>query len=390
MIVMYEIKLLPLHPSIVTAIVLWCNGSTSDSGSACEGSNPSKTTKIYHSRYLTGYFLFRYMNMQPKVSVMMITYNQEQFIDEAIRGVVLQQTSFPFELIIGDDCSTDFTTEKCRQWQAKYPDVITLLPREENLGVQRNYIDVYNHCRGEYIAVCEGDDYWCDKSKLQRQVEYMDAHCECTVCFHRVVNYFVDTNTMSLSNGGQRQDTTVDDLAKSNYITNLSVMYRRGVFGELPRWVEQVTAPDYTFHMLHASKGVIHYINRPMAVYRQSSKGVWSKVGEERRLVMSMIARESLINYFALEPSIVNGLVDAYVSIALSLIVCHRQSGADDKVDVIVQKLRQYREDLTDEVLEQMINERQQMIAESSRFTIKTLLKKCRAVVSYFIPRPRM
>lgn len=328
--------------------------------------------------------------MQPLVSVMMIAYNQENFIDEAIRGVILQEVPFGVELVIGDDCSTDSTAERCRRWQEKYPDVIRLLPRNENLGVQRNYIDVYSHCRGRYIAVCEGDDYWCDRTKLKRQVEYMEAHVGCTVCFHRVVNYYIDTRTMSLSNGGQREDTTVVDLARSNYITNLSVMYRRGVFGELPVWVEQVAAPDYVFHMLHASKGYIHYISRPMAVYRQSAKGVWSMVGEKRRLRMSMDVRERLMAYFAKEPDIVSGLNDAYTAIAISLILACESSGGEDDVPLVRGRIFRYRPGWDDDDLLHEIERVKMLKIHSRGMSVGKIMKKIRAMVSYFMPRPRI
>ncbi len=330
------------------------------------------------------------MDRQPLVSVMMISYNQEEFIDEAIRGVMLQKVPFDIELIIGDDCSTDSTAERCRYWQQKYPDVIKLLPREKNLGVQRNYIDVYNHCRGRYIAVCEGDDYWCDRSKLRRQVEYMENHPDCTVCFHRVINYFTDTRTMSLSNGGQKRDTTISDLARSNYITNLSVMYRRGVFGALPDWVGLVTAPDYTFHMLHASKGAIHYIDRPMAVYRQSAKGVWSKAGEERRLRMSLLARKNLIDYFSESREVVDGLVASSVSVAISLVICLESNGAHNEADDVRLLMRELRKDWSGDDVQQAIDSRRAEMARKQGLSINKMMKKCRALVSYFIPRPRI
>ncbi len=330
------------------------------------------------------------MDVEPMVSVMMISYNQEEFIDEAIRGVMLQKVPFDIELIIGDDCSTDSTAERCRYWQQKYPDIIRILPRERNLGVQRNYIDVYNHCRGKYIAVCEGDDYWFDRSKLRRQVEYMEGHKDCTVCFHRVVNYFTDTRTMSLSNGGQKRDTSIADLSRSNYITNLSVMYRRGVFGALPDWVEQVTAPDYTFHMLHASKGKIHYMNRPMAVYRQSSKGVWSKAGAERRLRMSLLARKNLIDYFSGVRDIVEGLMESSVSVAISLVIYLENEGRYDEATEVRHLVRQYRKDWSKEDVTQAIESRRMELSHASGFSINKIAKKCRAVVSYFLPRPRI
>ena len=104
------------------------------------------------------------MTACPKVSVLMLTYNQENYIDEAIRSVVLQDTDFDFELIIGNDASTDHTARHCLEWKEKYPERIRLVNREQNLGLIGNFMETYALCRGTYIAICEGDDFWTDTS----------------------------------------------------------------------------------------------------------------------------------------------------------------------------------------------------------------------------------
>ena len=207
----------------------------------------------------------------PKVSVLMLTYNQEDYIDEAIRSVMLQQTDFDFELVIGNDASTDRTAERCQAWKLRYPERIMLVDREQNLGLIGNFMATYDLCRGTYIAICEGDDFWTDKTKLQRQADFLDAHPDFSTCFHRVVNYYADNGTKSLSNGHQQTDTDICDLARSNYISNVSALFRRGLFGRLPDWFPQVSTYDYAIHMLNAAHGRIHYMKRPMAVYRQSA-----------------------------------------------------------------------------------------------------------------------
>ena len=102
--------------------------------------------------------------------------------------------------------------------------------------MQQNFIQTYAQCRGQYIAICEGDDFWTDKRKLQIQADFLDTHPDYSTCFHRVINYYEDRETKSLSNGGQKQDTDISDLARSNYISNVSALFRRGLFGELPEW----------------------------------------------------------------------------------------------------------------------------------------------------------
>ena len=117
----------------------------------------------------------------PVVSVHMITYNHEPFIRQAIEGVMMQKTDFEFELVIGEDCSTDKTREICFEYQKKYPDKIRVLWWHENLRKVKhpaggNGVRTYAHCRGEFIAYCEGDDYWVDPLKLQKQVDVMRSH----------------------------------------------------------------------------------------------------------------------------------------------------------------------------------------------------------------------
>ena len=164
------------------------------------------------------------MEKTVKVSVIMLAYNIENYIEIAIKGVLSQKTDYPVELIIGEDRSTDRTYEICKRYQEKYPELITVIRHEKNLGYQRNYMETYKHCRGEYVAVCDGDDYWFDRRKLQRATDFLDTHSQFAICFHRVVNYYEEDGSKSLSNGHQRKITTISDLAESNYITNHSTM----------------------------------------------------------------------------------------------------------------------------------------------------------------------
>ena len=114
------------------------------------------------------------MEKTVKVSVIMLAYNIENYIEIAIKGVLSQKTDYPVELIIGEDRSTDRTYEICKRYQEKYPELITVIRHEKNLGYQRNYMETYKHCRGEYVAVCDGDDYWFDRRKLQRATDFLD------------------------------------------------------------------------------------------------------------------------------------------------------------------------------------------------------------------------
>jgi glycosyltransferase involved in cell wall biosynthesis len=120
---------------------------------------------------------------EPLVSIMMITYNHAPFIGQAIEGVLQQKTSFSFELVIGEDCSTDGTREIVFEYKKKYPDIIRVIASDTNVGMIKNGLRTMNACRGKYMAFCEGDDYWQSLHKLQIQADYLENHPECGMVF---------------------------------------------------------------------------------------------------------------------------------------------------------------------------------------------------------------
>ena len=115
----------------------------------------------------------------PSISVYMITFNQKEYIGRAIDSVLGQKTSFSFELVIGEDCSTDGTREIVLKYQKRYPDIIRVVTSKKNVGMHKNSVRTIEACRGKYIAFCEGDDYWHDLKKLQKQCQYLESHPEC-------------------------------------------------------------------------------------------------------------------------------------------------------------------------------------------------------------------
>ena len=124
-------------------------------------------------------------SMPVLVSVAMIAYNVDRYISEAIESVLMQKTKFPFELIIGEDFSTDNTLQIVLEYQKKYPKIIRVLVREKNLGLTPNSVDTQNHCLGKYIALLDGDDYWTDEHKLQKQIDVLENHSEYSGCAHQ-------------------------------------------------------------------------------------------------------------------------------------------------------------------------------------------------------------
>lgn len=330
-------------------------------------------------------------NADIKVSVLMLTYNQERYIDEAIRSVMLQETDFPFELVIGNDASTDDTGRICEEWQKKHPAQIVLLNRKQNLGLQQNFMQTYARCRGRYIAICEGDDYWTNKRKLQWQTDFLDAHPDYSTCFHRVINYYEDRGTKSLSNGGQKPESDILDLARSNYISNVSALFRRGLFGELPEWFARVSTYDYAIHLLNAQYGKIHYMKRPMAVYRQHGNAIWSEAGMDKKLDIALVIRELLMEYFhEKRPDVYDCLRYAHAQICLNLIRHYRKAGKPEQIADVERRLLKYQPQWQPEDVRRMELPCPQSFPQKMKAAIRAVLKWGRANVSRCIPLPRI
>ena len=166
-----------------------------------------------------------------KVSVAMITYNHERFIAQSIEGVLMQQTDFAVELVIGEDCSTDGTRAIVRRYGERHPERIRLLLPERNLGADANLAAVLKACRGQYVALLEGDDYWTDPTKLQKQVDFLEEHPDYVLCHHDAV--IVDENGALIKNSklppDSRRDFSGEELIKGALVLTLTACFRHVV-----------------------------------------------------------------------------------------------------------------------------------------------------------------
>ncbi len=217
----------------------------------------------------------------PRLSVACITYNAAKYIRQALDGFLMQKTDFPFEVLVHDDASTDGTAEIVREYAERRPDVIRAVFQKENQwskGVAVAPRFLWPLIRGEYVAMCEGDDYWTDPLKLQKQVDWLDAHPESSVCFHPVVVHFED---------GSRKDAvypmpkdspdgfTFGGLLKHNFIQTNSVVFRWKLKGREGEFPSDIVPRDWFTNLIHAEKGPIGFIPEAMGVYRRHSGGVW-------------------------------------------------------------------------------------------------------------------
>lgn len=217
--------------------------------------------------------------MTPKVSVAMIAYNHERFVAQAIESVLAQRNAFDVEIVLGEDCSTDGTRAIVREFAARFPDRIRLLLPEKNLGANRNFAAVLAACRGEYVAMLECDDYWPDADKLQSQVERLDGDRNLTVCFTRAE--VVDESgapiaTESVIREVRPTYTQRDYLARVFQPRTCTVLFRRGLFAELPDWYFRLPVGDFPIHVFNTEHGDFGFIDRITAAYRIHPGGMWS------------------------------------------------------------------------------------------------------------------
>jgi len=211
--------------------------------------------------------------MNPIVSVCMITYNHENFISEAIEGVLMQKTNFPIELVIGEDCSNDNTRKICQHYAEKYQNTIRLLPSERNLGMMPNFIRTLKECNWKYIALCEGDDYWTDPYKLQKQVDFLEANPKMSAVVHpsKIINVLKKIESTTERNLPVKLKYQ-HILSSRKFHTN-SVVLKNEI---MQNFITGVYSGDRAMYFLCMANGPIGFINEIMSVYRVTGTGASS------------------------------------------------------------------------------------------------------------------
>jgi glycosyltransferase involved in cell wall biosynthesis len=228
----------------------------------------------------------------------MITYNHAPFVRQAVESVLMQKVNFAYELVIGEDCSTDRTREIVLELQRRYPDRIRLLLSEKNLGENANLIRTLCACRGQYVAFLDGDDYWTSRNKLQKQADFLDAHPDHSSCFH-AVRQFLDTKEEGpcLSPRGRKSSFGFSDIVDSNFMPTSSVMLRNGLIREFPPLFKRVKMSDWPTLILTAQYGKIGFINEVMSVDRLHRGGVWSPRDPTWKIQQSIALLEEINAY---------------------------------------------------------------------------------------------
>lgn len=237
----------------------------------------------------------------PLVSICSITYNHAPYIRQCLDGFLMQKTKFRYEIIIHDDASTDGTTEIIKEYAEKHPDLITPISQKENQyskGIRGMYPRFcFPHAKGKYIALCEGDDYWTDPLKLQKQVDFLETNPDYVMCSHRFKQYMQKEGIYKDDWYGVISDSIVYDLDTlihgGWYHHPLSVMFRSDKLNlqEYARYPYSMDAVLF-FHLLKKGPGIM--LNEDMAVYRIHTGGVWSGINQENRFKNEFKARIGL------------------------------------------------------------------------------------------------
>ena len=252
------------------------------------------------------------------VSVLMITYGHEKYIRQAIEGVLMQETDFDFELIVANDNSPDNSDKVIVDLIENHPKgkLIKYIDRKNNIGMQANFSDAYSNCSGKYIANCEGDDYWTDPYKLQKQVDFLEANPDYVLSFHKVKilqpnGELVEDFITKVPENYETQET----LARlGNYIHTPSVVFRN-IIKEFPSEFSLTPIGDYFLYMLLSEHGKLKYSEEEMAVYREGV-GIWSakteyfrnlKTAQTHALIVSAMSK------FPVTTKIVNARISNFI-----------------------------------------------------------------------------
>jgi len=242
------------------------------------------------------------MNKQnPLVSICSLAYNHEPFIRQCLDGFMMQNTNFPFEVLIHDDASTDGTADIIREYEAKYPDIIKPIYQTENqyskgCDICSNYL--FSRAKGKYIALCEGDDYWTDPYKLQRQVDFLEAHEVASMCFHDAKKIdLIGNKKGDFRRYNKDQYASVENLivGGGGFCPTASLVFRTQCISDYPDFCKNCFVGDYPLQLYLSFKGKIYYFDNKMSIYR---KGVPNSFTQTYSKIDYSIRIEKMIDTF--------------------------------------------------------------------------------------------
>jgi len=240
---------------------------------------------------------------KPLVSILSITYNHSGYIRKALDSFLMQKTTFDFEIVVADDCSTDNNQDIIREYKEKYPDIIVSILRTKNVGANNNFNDAFDKCRGKYIAICEGDDYWTDPNKLQKQVDFLESNPDYSmVC----TNYYKKRDDKILEVVVPKNISYQSLLTQGNKIGTLTSMFKRVDYFDFIKEINPLQknwlAGDLPLWLYLSTKGRIKVLDDFTGVYRvlQSSASHFQDIDKQYQFFENMISiREFFHNKYS-------------------------------------------------------------------------------------------
>lgn len=227
----------------------------------------------------------RIMNDEVMVSIKCLAYNHEKYIAKMLEGCLNQKVNFKYEIIVHDDASTDNTAAIVREYEKRYPDIIVPIYEKENqyssVGIKHVNNMIYERAKGKYMAFCEGDDYWIDDTKLQRQIDFLEQHPECSFCFHDAIivwengkksgNFFPDKIIKNMMWKNKDISYNAGQLIELGFIPTASIVGRMEFVRKTRRFCANEICGDLPLRLSLSMDGKGHYINRRMSVYRSGN-----------------------------------------------------------------------------------------------------------------------
>jgi len=207
------------------------------------------------------------------------TYNQEKYIEKCIKSIISQKTNFKFNLVISDDCSTDSTKDILKKYEEKYPDIVKCIYRKKNLGPMKNFIYSLNEIHTKYVALCDGDDFWIDDTKLQTQYDFLEKNKDYALCFHQPQIFYDDKSLHpTIHPVNIKKQVELENILNENMIVANSVVYRwkykekNSLIKEFPK---NIVPGDYFLNIMHIATGKGYFIDEVMSKYRKQPNGMW-------------------------------------------------------------------------------------------------------------------
>ncbi|RZK14926.1 MAG: glycosyltransferase [Flavobacterium sp.] len=233
--------------------------------------------------------------MKPKISFCCISYNHEKFIQDTLDGFASQDLPYDYEIVICDDNSTDQTATIISNNRGKFKN-FHFKKNDINLGPVKNFVQALEMCEGEYIALCEGDDFWTDPFKIQKQVDFLETHPE-YVGVHHAVKVIRESTNQSEIWTEAKETISIFDLTLRNRIMTVSCMFRNRVEG-FPTWISNLPVGDYPLNVFNAQFGLFKLLPGVMATYRVHDGGIYESKPEHRKLRMMIDTVNGMIGNF--------------------------------------------------------------------------------------------